>query len=78
MEETSPAWTPDPYDISRTPSLVSVLNTPPNQGHRHDFPRSAKWCADGSTVIAQTESGKFQRYDVTANRVNIICFKPHL
>ncbi|KAF8188715.1 WD40-repeat-containing domain protein [Pholiota molesta] len=66
MEGTSSTWTPDPYDISRTPSFISVLNTPPNQGHRHDFPRSAKWCADGSTVIAQTESGKFQRYDVAS------------
>ncbi|KAF9475604.1 hypothetical protein BDN70DRAFT_935760 [Pholiota conissans] len=63
MEDASQTWTPDPHDISREPSCLSTLKC--TQSDQGEFPRSAKWCSDGSTVIAQMESGTFQRYDVS-------------
>ncbi|KAF8962199.1 WD40-repeat-containing domain protein [Flammula alnicola] len=64
--KSSQAWVPDPYDISKPPSLASTLHIGADSGLASDFPRLAKWCPDGSVVIAQCESRTFQFFNVSS------------
>ncbi|KAF4571068.1 hypothetical protein EYR36_008395 [Pleurotus pulmonarius] len=55
MEETS-AWTPPEYDFSNP--TIKASHSPYDD--LSDFARQARWCADGSCILANTESGRFQ------------------
>lgn len=55
MEETS-AWTPPEYDFSSP--TIKASHTP--YVNPSDFARQARWCADGSCILANTEGGRFQ------------------
>ncbi|KAF8907598.1 hypothetical protein CPB84DRAFT_1744519 [Gymnopilus junonius] len=56
-------WTVPRYDISKEPALEATLKILPDAGSV-DFPRVAKWCPDGSAVLAQCENGSLQLFDV--------------
>ncbi|KAG6862108.1 hypothetical protein C0995_005920 [Termitomyces sp. Mi166 len=53
MEST---WSAPEYDTSRPPSLTGEVRP------HNDFARVAKWCADGSTFLAQCEDRSLQLF----------------
>ncbi|KAF7424697.1 hypothetical protein PC9H_010008 [Pleurotus ostreatus] len=55
MLEASP-WTPPEYNFSAP--TIKASHTPYHDPS--DFARQARWCADGSCILTNTESGRFQ------------------
>ncbi|KAH7907131.1 hypothetical protein BJ138DRAFT_534543 [Hygrophoropsis aurantiaca] len=48
------------------PPLLSTANLQPDADFASNFPRAAKWCADGSSVLAHCENRSFQLFDTGA------------
>nr|GAT52567.1 predicted protein [Mycena chlorophos] len=56
MEVDSP-WTPPVYDLTNPPQRCTPVGGPFPAG---DFPRSAKWCSDGSALLVHCEQRAFR------------------
>ncbi|KAF7304583.1 hypothetical protein HMN09_00861400 [Mycena chlorophos] len=50
-------WTPPVYDLSNPPHQCTPLGGPFSDA---DFPRSAKWCSDGSALLVHCEQRAFR------------------
>ncbi|KAH8092214.1 WD40-repeat-containing domain protein [Cristinia sonorae] len=57
--ETTLTWTPPVYNTSDNPECIHTTNMESELANG-DFVRQAKWCPDGSSALAQTESGYLQ------------------
>ncbi|KAJ7191718.1 WD40-repeat-containing domain protein [Mycena pura] len=64
-------WAPPEFNLSRQPALApwAGISEPFPHG---DFPRSAKWCADGAAVLAQCEQRQFRLYSSDADTARAV------
>ncbi|KAJ7058894.1 WD40-repeat-containing domain protein [Mycena amicta] len=53
------SWTPPAYNLEKAPYPTPAFHEP---FPINDFPRSAKWCYDGSALLAQCEQRSFRVY----------------
>ncbi|KAF8428030.1 hypothetical protein L210DRAFT_803931, partial [Boletus edulis BED1] len=59
-----PAWRPPTYHVTSasTPSLLSRTTPKHDPDLPSNFPRNAKWCGDGSSLVIQCENRSFQMF----------------
>ncbi|TFK73060.1 WD40 repeat-like protein [Pluteus cervinus] len=53
-------WSPPEYDVLSTPQLGKRLGMTVDSEWPNDFPRSAKWCPDGTAFLMHTENRSFE------------------
>ncbi|KAG6918477.1 hypothetical protein DXG01_014104 [Tephrocybe rancida] len=58
--ESEYTWAPPQYDISKAPSLKTVVQPSRSEDFSENFARVAKWSPDGSTILTQCEDRTFQ------------------
>ncbi|KAF5376708.1 hypothetical protein D9615_007827 [Tricholomella constricta] len=56
------AWLPPQYDVSQPPSFEASMQLASNEDFAENFVRTAKWCPDGSALLAQCENRTFQLF----------------
>ncbi|KAH7923016.1 hypothetical protein BV22DRAFT_1106309 [Leucogyrophana mollusca] len=61
-------WQPPQYTVSpsRPPTLLATARLDPDPDFPHNFPRVARWCADGSSVLVHCENRSFQLFGTTS------------
>ncbi|KAF8550970.1 hypothetical protein OG21DRAFT_1418815 [Imleria badia] len=63
-----PTWLPPSYHVATgstsSPSLVSLTMLEHDADFPDNFPRTAKWCGDGSSLMVQCENRSFQMFTI--------------
>ncbi|TCD60083.1 hypothetical protein EIP91_010768 [Steccherinum ochraceum] len=72
-DEAAYTWTPPAYNVSKAPRCVFSSPFPEVQADSksHDFARSARWCPDGLSALAQCESGYLQFLNLPRELVDV-------
>lgn len=64
------SWAPTQFYTSKRPSLATRLDLEPDPSFPENFVRTAKWCSDGSSVLAHCENRTFQLLNMQASPVS--------